>query len=145
MNLKSYTLSNINTTKLHNEIAQSNFVVNFFGLVGNESNFSIIGDSLADEAALDLLVTNHNPIAIPESITPRQARQALFLQNPPITSAQIEAAINQLPSPNKELALIEWEFSTAFLRSNPLVNQIGAIFQKTSQEIDEIWILGDSL
>jgi len=80
---------------------------------------------------------------IPESITPRQAKQALFLNG--ITSPMVEAAINQLPSPNKELAMIEWEYSTAFLRSNPLVNQIGAVFGKTSAEIDQIWVLGDSL
>jgi hypothetical protein len=80
---------------------------------------------------------------VPESITPRQAKQALFLNG--ITAAMVEAAVNELPSPNKELAMIEWEYSTAFLRSNPLVNQIGAVFGKTAAEIDQIWVLGDSL
>lgn len=80
---------------------------------------------------------------VPESITPRQAKQALFLNG--ITSAMVEGAISQLPSPNKELALIEWEYSTAFLRSNPLVNQIGAVFGKTPSEIDDIWIFGSTL
>jgi len=80
---------------------------------------------------------------IPESITPRQAKQALFLNG--VTSVMVEAAINELPSPNKELAMIEWEYSTAFLRSNPLVNQIGAVFGKTPADIDAIWVLGETL
>ena len=141
--LKSFLKSGKNLTKLHKEIEVSNFVENFVGLVGNETHFSVRGDSLLDEVGLDTLVENHDPTEVPESITPRQAKQALFLNG--ITAPMVVAAINQLPSPNKELALIEWEDSTAFLRANPLVNQIGAVFGKTSEEIDEIWILGATL
>jgi hypothetical protein len=143
MSLKSYTKAGRNINKLHKEISASNTVAGFTGLFANETHFSVLGTSITDEPALDLLVTNHTPIETPESITPRQAKQALFLNG--ITAAMVEAAVNQLPSPNKELAMIEWEYSTAFLRSNPLVNQIGAVFGKTPAEIDAIWILGDSL
>jgi hypothetical protein len=142
MILKNYSKAGKNLTKLHKEIADSLLVENFSGLIANETHFSVIGDSF-DEVGLDAIVAAHDPTEIPESITPRQAKQALFLNG--ITAAMVVAAINQLPSPNKELALIEWEDSTAFLRANPLVNQIGAVFGKTSAEIDAMWVLGASL
>lgn len=143
MNLKSYAKSGKNLNKLHKEIQVSNFIENFSGLITDETYFFVHGDSFLDETGVDNLVTNHDPAEVPESITPRQAKQALFLNG--ITLQMVEDAINQLPSPNKELAYIEWEYSTAFLRENPLVNQIGAVMNKTPAEIDQMWILGATL
>lgn len=143
MILKEYSYTNQNLAKLHKSILTSGCVSGFNGLTRDADVFLVLGGALLDETALDALIAAHDPTEVPESITPRQARQALFLNG--ITAAMVEGAINQLPSPNKELALIEWEFSTAFLRSNPLVNQIGAVFGKSSADIDSIWILGASL
>jgi hypothetical protein len=84
-----------------------------------------------------------NPSDALPDITPRQVRQALILSG--ISIQQIENAIAQLPEPNKSLAQVEWEYSIAFKRINPLVAQIGQIVGKTPAEIDAIWRLGMTL
>lgn len=139
--LKTYQIQSVNVGTISKQIEP--FVLNFAGISFYEQILSVLGDSILNEQEIDSIVANHNPKIVPESITPRQARQALFLNG--ITASMIEAAINQMNSPAKEMALIEWEFSTAFVRSNPLVNQIGFVFNKTNDEIDDIWILGNSL
>lgn len=80
---------------------------------------------------------------IPPSVTPRQIRQALVISGVSISS--IEAAINSLPEPKKSLALIEWEYSTAFIRTNPLVSQIGLILSWNKAQLDDLWKLAGSL
>lgn len=78
-----------------------------------------------------------------KDITPRQARQAIVLSGYSIET--IEGAINSLPEPNRSLALIEWEYSTAFIRRNPLVDQIGAVLGLTADQVDELWTMGSRL
>lgn len=49
----------------------------------------------------------------------------------------IEAALNSLPSPAKEVAIIEWEYSSAVKRDNPLTGAIGAALGwNTPEQID---------
>jgi hypothetical protein len=143
MVLKNYTLAGHNLAKLHKEVAATSCVTAFEGIVGNSNAFSILGGVLADEAALDALVATHDPTVIPEEITPRQARQILFLNG--FTDAQIVALFNQMASPQKELALIEWGYSTAFVRANPLINQMGAALGLTSTQVDQMFIAGAQL
>ena len=71
------------------------------------------------------------------SVTPRQIRQALVLTG--ISMTQIEDALASLPEPHKSLAQIEWEYSTLFIRSNPLVSQIGQVLGWNSQQLDDLW------
>lgn len=76
-------------------------------------------------------------------ITPRQARQAIAINGYSIE--YIEGVISSLPEPSRSLALIEWEYSTAFIRRNPLVSQIGAVLGLTEDELDDLWIFGSKL
>lgn len=80
---------------------------------------------------------------VPESVLPRQFRQALVILG--ISIADIENAINSLPEPSKSLARIEWEYSLAFQRNNPFVSQVGYILNKTPSQLDDIWILASTL
>lgn len=77
---------------------------------------------------------------IPQSVTRRQGLQALFLEG--VTEAMIEAQIDLMPSPQKELALIELRTSQVFERGRPLVVQMGAAF---SLDLDALFIKADSL
>lgn len=80
---------------------------------------------------------------LPRDVTPRQIRQAMVLSG--ISMASIDAAIDALPEPTKSLARIEWEYSTLFIRSNPLVGQIGMALNKTPAELDTLWALAATL
>jgi len=80
---------------------------------------------------------------VPEQVTPRQFRQALVLSG--ISMQQIEDVINSQPEPMKSLAMIEWEYSTAFLRSNQMVNQLAPALNFTQEMLDDLWILAATL
>lgn len=80
---------------------------------------------------------------VPLSVTPRQIRTALVLSG--ISLSSIEAIIESLPSPNKEIALIAWEYSVEFQRNNPLINQLAPLLGLSSKQIDDIFILASTL
>jgi hypothetical protein len=81
-------------------------------------------------------------IGLPD-VTPRQMRQALILSGVSLTD--IDAALDSLPEPTKSLAKIEWEYSIAFKRLNPLVASVGQILGWTSQQLDDLWKLAGTL
>lgn len=82
-------------------------------------------------------------VSPPPNVTPRQIRQALIISG--VSIASIEAAIASLPEPHKSFAQIEWEYSTAFIRTNPLVAQIGAIVGFNEEQLDNLWKLAGSI
>jgi hypothetical protein len=79
----------------------------------------------------------------PKSITPRQARQALIISG--IGPEQIVTALNTLPSPTKELALAEWEYSTEFFRDRPIVKSVSTMLGWSEMQLDELFIYAGSL
>lgn len=76
-------------------------------------------------------------------VTPRQIRQALILSG--VSMAMIEEALNSLPEPTRSLALVEWEYSIAFKRRNPLVMSVGGLLGWTSAQIDDLWTFAGKL
>lgn len=85
---------------------------------------------------------NYIRSAMPD-LTPRQFRQAMFLTG--ITEDQVLQVINMQTEPTKTMALIEWEYSTAFVRSNPLLNQLLPFFEVSQTDLDDLWDLGANL
>jgi hypothetical protein len=83
------------------------------------------------------------PVSVLADVTPRQIRQALLYSG--ISLTDIDAALNSLPEPTKSLAIVEWEYSIAFQRSRPLVEQVGQMLGWTSQQLDDLWRLAASL
>lgn len=117
-------------------------IINHLGQIIGTMDFP---DGTSEEviaAKLAVYATPPVPAALP-SVTPRQIRQALVLSGVPM--AMIESAIASLPEPHKSLAQIEWEYSTLFIRSNPLVNQIGAVVGWNSDQLDNLWKMAASL
>ncbi|MDB5937551.1 MAG: hypothetical protein JWQ01_4895 [Massilia sp.] len=83
---------------------------------------------------------------IPQSISRRQALQALYLRAPSIAVADIEAAINShLTGSAQGLALIELRESQVFERQRPLIISMGAVLGLSSAEMDALFIHGDTL
>ena len=77
------------------------------------------------------------PLVVPASITMRQARLALLgaglLDN-------VDAAIAALPSPQKEAAKIEWEYSQEVHRHNGFVSVLAPILGMTAEQTDALFI-----
>lgn len=76
-------------------------------------------------------------------VTPRQIRQALILSG--VSLEQIDAAIDSLPEPTRSLAKVEWEYSVAFIRTNPLVESVGLMLGWTSEQLDNLWVMAGKL
>lgn len=74
--------------------------------------------------------------AIPSVVTMRQARLALLQAG---KLAQVEAAIQALPSPQKEAALIEWDYSSEVHRNKPFVQMLGAAIGLDDAELDALF------
>ena len=79
----------------------------------------------------------YKPIAVPSAVTMRQARLALLEAG---KLNMIPTIINSLPSPTKEAAGIEWEYSSEVQRHNGFVSQIGPALGMSSAEIDALFI-----
>ena len=69
-------------------------------------------------------------------VTMRQARLALLAGG---HLANAETTLNALPSPQKEAALIEWEYASEIRRDSALVTGIGAALGLTELEIDTLF------
>lgn len=80
--------------------------------------------------------------AIPDIVPMSKARLAIFKSG--LTDA-VTSAIDALPEPPKTEVLIEWEYSTKVTRANPLVVLLTNNIGLTKQEIDDLFILADSL
>lgn len=83
------------------------------------------------------------PAIVPQSVTRRQARQALLLAE---LLDDVEPAIAAIPDPvQRRMAQIEWEDSLEFVRTRPLVIQIGAALGLDEAALDQMFITAASL
>jgi len=94
------------------------------------------------EAAIANDVEAKRKAKVPQVVTMRQARLALLQANllPAVTGA-----INSLPSPQKEAASIEWEYSQTVERSRGFVLTLGAALGLTDLELDNLFTLAGTL
>jgi len=77
------------------------------------------------------------PPAVPAAVTMRQARLALLGAG---LLDDIDAAINSLPSPQKEAARIEWEYSREVQRHNGFVSVLAPMLGLTEAQIDSLFV-----
>jgi len=77
------------------------------------------------------------------AVTQKQIRLALVLSGH--DPSVIDAAIAAMPSPERELADIEWKYTVTFDRYNPLVVAVSAALGWSEAQSNAIWILADSL
>jgi len=120
-------------------------VKNILDYQGNVIGQLELPDDTPDEVWAEKLAVYAQPPpakVIPD-VTPRQMRSALLLNG--ITDDQITAAINTLSSPQKDLAMIAWEYSTAFQRNNPFTIQVAAMLGWTDDQLDQLWYFAATL
>ena len=87
----------------------------------------------------DVPAEHINPV--PQSVSMRQARLALLQIG---KLQQINSAITSLPSPRKEEAEIEWQYSNEVQRYNGFVSLIAPALGLSEIDIDELFILAGS-
>ena len=79
---------------------------------------------------------------IPQVVTMRQARLALLGAG---KLASVTAAINTLPSPQKEAAQIEWEYSQTVERNRGFVLLLSAALGLTDAQLDALFVTAAGL
>lgn len=77
------------------------------------------------------------PTPVPTAVTMRQARLALLGAG---LLDDIDAAINALPSPQKEAARIEWEYSQEVQRHNGFVSVLAPALGLTAEQTDALFV-----
>lgn len=82
------------------------------------------------------------PPAVPTAVTMRQARLALLGAG---LLAGIDAAIDSLPSPQKEAARIEWEYSQEVQRHNGFVSVLAPMLGMTDAQTDALFVAAKGL
>lgn len=79
---------------------------------------------------------------VPAAVTMRQARLALLGAG---LLASVDAAIDGLPSPQKEAARIEWEYATEVQRLSGLVPMMGAALGLDDAALDDLFVAAVTL
>lgn len=74
-------------------------------------------------------------------VTMRQARLALLETN---RLHLVQPAIDSLPSPFKEAAEIEWEYSGEVHRNKPFVQSLSLALGLSSTDLDDLFILAST-
>lgn len=86
-----------------------------------------------EQAAID----EGDKVPVPQEVSMRQARLALLARG---VLGQVDAAIESLPSPDREAARIEWDYSSVVARNSPLVVMMGAALGLDDDALDELFI-----
>lgn len=82
------------------------------------------------------------PTPVPTAVTMRQARLALLGAG---LLDDVEAAINSLPSPQKEAARIEWDYSSEVQRYNGFVSTLAPMLGLDDAALDQMFITAATL
>jgi hypothetical protein len=103
------------------------------GGIAVESTTASPGDSYGDgEFARPAVV-----VPVPQSVTRRQARQALRLAG---LLGSVQAAIDSIPDDlQRDLAQIEWDDSQEFQRHRPLLIALATQMELTSEQLDNLF------
>ena len=88
------------------------------------------------------------PVEVPQSVTMRQARRALLergLLDERDLLGEVETAIDSLDSPNKEIARIDWDYSSTVERGRDVVILVGLALGFDSDGLDELFIAAGAI
>lgn len=99
--------------------------------------FTMDGEYTYLNGAVIKKATQVNPIDVPQSITPVQARLALL--NAGLYDAAT-TAISNLAGADKARAEIEWEYATLIHRDNFFITTVASLLSLTSNQVDNLFI-----
>jgi hypothetical protein len=89
----------------------------------------------ATEAEIAAMDSPHQ--FVPQEVSMRQARLALLARG---VLGLVDAAIESLPSPGRDAARIEWDYSSVVARNSPLVVMMGTALGLDDEALDELFI-----
>ena len=119
---------------------ENNIVVNFAEVNGFDHQFIDPLDSVIGSVWDGVGFLHPAPLApvVPESVSPRQIRQAL-------TAANLRTAVEAAVAAGTQDLKDWWEFATQFERAHPMVAGMALQLGVTSEQLDQLWIAGGAL
>ena len=103
------------------------------------SYYALDGEPLPDEAQIQAALTGAAAASARSRMKPITARQLrLWLHGAGLLD-EIPNLLTALPEPQRTTAQIEWEFSSAYERTHPLVVQLGTSLGMTATDLDLAW------
>lgn len=84
-----------------------------------------------------------NANIVPQELTPRQVRLAMLGAG--LDLSQIDTMIAGLDEPQKSQVKIMWEYSTVFLRKDPILNGFAEQLGLSQEDVDNLFIAGASI
>lgn len=110
-----------------------------FGIVYNNNGFlkpKLDRDKYIEGATADEIEAYEDSF-YPEKVTALQFKMQALIE---CLNDDIDNAINNLPEPNKSVALLKYENATEFVRKDVLVITIGQMIGLSKQEINEFFL-----
>ena len=95
-----------------------------------------------DNVEVDITLEFYEDKKVPSSVTMRQARLALLRVG---LLEQVNQIINELPSPEKENAQIEWNHAQEVQRRNSFVDLLAPSIGLTDEQVNDLFILASTL
>lgn len=80
---------------------------------------------------------------VPQELSPRQVRLAMLGAG--LDLSQIDTMIDGLDEPQRSQVKIMWEYSTVFLRSDPILNGFAEQLGLSQDDLDNLFIAGASI
>ena len=118
-------------------VTMDNYILYNYNSDANE--VTLRADGYFPENEIDLTEVK----TVPEKITEMQLKSAMILAGIKLTT--VDAIIATLPQPQRDLAMVDWEYSTNFYRNNSMINQIAGALKLTTEQVDNIFINGEKL
>ena len=109
---------------------------------GNLINPIWNGTAFVENATPEEIEAANKP-KVSESISQMKLRKQLIISG--ISIASIDALIQSLPQPDRDLIYTMWEYAVVFDRTNPELNAMAQMLQITPEQLDEIFINGNKL
>lgn len=104
----------------------------------------VAGPVFVTDEERDAYIAQRERDAIPVSVSMKSARKALILAGIPM--ATINAAFDAIPdATQKELAKIDWEFSSVVRRDSPLVVSMAGALGLSSAEVDGLFVAASQI
>lgn len=101
--------------------------------------FEVITNSQTGEQVIrpytpeEIAAIEGSPVWVPQSVTPRQVRLILLSQG-------LLQSVEDMIAQQDEATKITWQYASEFRRDDPLLNQLAANLNLTSEQIDQFFI-----
>lgn len=133
-------------TEQHFEDGWRDALIETLGVNQKHATEFILENDVVVKKAIDMTIEEieaYEDSLIPERLTGSQLKQSLILNGYSLDN--IEIAISSLPSPQKEIMEVRWQYEGYFYRKSDEVKNIAMAIGMTDSGLNTVFTVGESL